>query len=181
MKRIQILLSALLAGLFLLLLPAGSSAQKIEIEKRISADEMPVEAMTWLEMRFPDRDRSRYYEEMSDAGRTVEAKFRHQAGRYSVEFFTDGRWKETEREVPFEDLPPAVREAINRQLEDFFRRHRVIRAQEQLTEGTVTGYELEIKGKSADHLGYFEGQFDAAGEQRRIRTVEKRPNEFLFF
>lgn len=173
--------SILLTGLLLLLLPAPGKAQKIEVERRISVEEMPAEAMTWLELHFPDRDRERYYEEKSDAGRTIEAKFRHRDRRYSIEFFTDGRWKETEREIAFGDLPFPVREVIDRQLEDFFRRYRVVRAQEQLTGGAVTGYELEIKGKSADHLGYFEGQFDAAGAQRRIRTVEKRPNEFLFF
>ncbi|MCB9297767.1 MAG: hypothetical protein H6559_32255 [Lewinellaceae bacterium] len=166
---------------FLLLLPAGLSAQKIEVEKRVSPEKAPALMQQFLREKYPEKRRVKYYEERNESGRFFEAKFCFDKLRYSVKFTPEGQLVDTERKVKFRQLPAQLSEQINRQLSEQFQRYKVVKTQEILEGGRVAGYELEIKGKKGGELGYFEGQFDAQGRQQGLRTIEQPPNDYLFF
>ncbi len=166
---------------FLFLYPGLLSAQKVEVEKRVPAKEAPSPMQEFLEEKYPEMRRLKYYEERNESGRFLEAKFCYQKSRYSVKFTPEGQLVDTERKVKFRRIPAEAARRINEQLEAEFQRHKVVKTQEILENGQVVGYELEIKGKRENELGFFEGQFDAAGRQESLRTIEQPPNDFLFF
>lgn len=173
--------TSLLIAFFFLLFPILLSAQKIEVEKRVSPEKAPAPMQQFLQEKYPEKRRVKYYEERNESGRFFEAKFCFDKWRYSVKFTPEGQLVDTERKVKFRQLPAQLSEQINRQLNEQFQRFKVVKIQEILEGGRVAGYELEIKGKKGDELGYFEGQFDAQGRQQGLRTIEQPPNDYLFF
>ncbi|MCO6479253.1 MAG: hypothetical protein J5I94_21640 [Phaeodactylibacter sp.] len=166
---------------FLLLMPTCLPAQKIEVEKRVPSKEAPTPMIQFLQEKYPEMRQLKYYEERNESGRFFEAKFCYQKSRYSVKFTPEGQLVDTERKVKFKRIPAEAAGRINEQLEAEFQRHKVVKTQEILENGQVVGYELEIKGKRENELGFFEGQFDAAGRKESLRTIEQPPNDFLFF
>ncbi len=142
---------------------------------------MPIEAMEFLNERFPVREKEKFYEEQNEEGRFYEAKFCVEKHLYSVKFKTTGELYDIERKIKFQEAPAIVRLKIEQQLDEQFKRHKIVKAQEKLEQRKVVGYEIEIKGKTEERLGYFEAQFDAKGQQESIRPIEERPNDFLFF
>ncbi len=171
-----------LSILFLLL--AGISelpAQKIEIERRVDKEVLPDRMLDYLDRHYDDTRRNRYYLEQNEEGKFYEAKFKYRRSRYSVKFRIDGSLYDVERQVKYKELPEATKDHVEKALSDRLRRWRVVKVQERLEKGQVMGYEIEIKGKSSDHLGYFEAQFDREGRLQDLQTVEQRSNDFLFF
>jgi hypothetical protein len=167
--------------LFCFLFPVVSQAQKFEIERRVSAKDIPAGIPELLEERFPERRRVKYYKEQSDQGLFFEAKFCLEKSLFSVKFFPDGSLKNIERKIPFKAIPADIAANMQEGLEGYFLRSRIVKVQEQLENSLVVGYEMEIKGKSKDHLGLFEAYFDSSGNLKNIRTIENPPNDFMFF
>lgn len=176
MKLIMFPIAALFF-LFPVLLPA----QKAEIEKRLPSEKAPVPMQQFLQEQYPEKRRVKYYEERNESGRFFEAKFCFEKARYSVKFTPEGELVDTERRIPYSNISAAVSGEMEKQFHAQFQRHKVVKVQEMLKNGQVTGYELEIRGKRKGKPGYFECQFDAEGRQKNIRPIEQRPNEFLFF
>lgn len=176
MKRTSLLIAFLFFSFPILI-----SAQKIEVEKRVSQEKAPAPMQQFLHDKYPGKRRVKYYEERNESGRFFEAKFCFDKLRYSVKFTPEGELVDTERKVKFRQLPANLSEQINKQLSEQFQRYKVVKTQEMLEDGRVVGYELEVKGKKGGELGYFEGQFDARGRQQGLRAIEQPPNDFLFF
>lgn len=171
-----------LSILFLFLAgPSELPAQKIEIERRVDKEVLPDRMLEYLDRHYEDTRRNRYYLEQTEDGKFYEAKFKYRGARYSVKFRIDGSLYDVERQVKYKELPEPAKANIEKALSERLRRWRIVKVQERLEEEQVTGYEIEVKGKSADHLGYFEVQFDRRGELQDLQTVEQRPNDFLFF
>lgn len=169
------ILFSLLAGLTEL------PAQKIEIERRVDKEVLPDRMLEYLDRHYEDTRSTRYYLEQTEDGKFYEAKFKYRRSRYSVKFRIDGSLYDVERQLKYKELPGAARDQIEKALSDKLQRWRIVKVQERLEKGQVMGYEIEIKGKSSDHLGYFEAQFDREGKLQDLQTIEQRPNDFLFF
>lgn len=167
---------------FLAQFPAFSlTAQKIEVERPVSPAQLPDSVFTFLDLRFSGRQRVNYYLERNETGLFYEVKFLLNRRRYSVKFTNAGRHVDTERIMSRRQLPEALGDAINRQLGQRLSRFRILKIQEQLKEGKVQGYELELRGKSKNHFGRFEAHFTTEGHFLDLRTMEEPPNDFLFF
>lgn len=157
------------------------TAQKIEIERRISIDSLPSQMLLFLEKEYPEKRKEKYYQEQNEEGTFYEAKFDFNDFLYSVKFYPDGRLYDTERKIKFAAIPKTLRRRMTQVLEEQLLRSRVVKVQEILEAGKLTGYEVEVKGKSKEHIGYFELTFNAEGRLETLETIEQRPNDFLFF
>lgn len=164
-----------------LLLPVLASAQKVELEQRVPETKLPAGMLEMLSENYPGHKRMRYYEEQNEDGRFFEAKFCYRQSHYSVKFDTLGGLVDVERKIRFRDIPPETAGRIRESLQEYFQRYTIRKVQERLDGEQVIGYELELQGKSARTLGYFEAQYDARGENERVRTVDRKPNDFIFF
>lgn len=151
------------------------------MEKRVSSKEAPAPMLQFLREKYSDMRRLKYYEERNESGRFFEAKFCYRKSRYSVKFTPEGQLVDTERKIKYRNVPADVARQISQQLDAEFQRFKVVKTQEILKNEQAVGYELEIKGKRDNELGFFEGQFDAKGRQESLRTIEQQPNDFLFF
>ena len=163
-------------------------AQKYEQESRIKAERLPSAALFYLDQHYPGRTKVRYYEEYSkrDAGaalqRFYESKFDEDGFRYSVKFDSTGTLYDIERIVVFQQLPPSILEPIEEDLSRYFRKYRVKKVQELLDEtGEVIGYELVVRGKHGQDIGYFELQYDEAARRTSVIPIQDALNPFFFF
>lgn len=165
-----------------------AEAQKYEQESRIEADRLPSAVLSYLDQHYPGRAKVRHYEEYSkrDTGaalqRFYESKFDADGFRYSVKFDSSGTLYDIERLVVFRRLPPTIRQQIKEDLSRYFRKHRVKKIQEQLDEtGEVLGYELVVRGKHDQDIGYFELQYDEAARRISAISIQDALNPFFFF
>jgi hypothetical protein len=156
-------------------------AQKVEREKRISLEKFPSASLNMLNSEFTGRTHEKLYIETGNSGRFYESKFRYQHRKYSVKFYDNGQWLDSEKEIREDELLPAVKKSIHTNLESDheFDEFKIIRIQEQTS---VTGlrYEIEIKGKSRSKTELFEFLFDADGKyiKHEIILIESYTNEF---
>ncbi|MCI4651394.1 hypothetical protein [Phaeodactylibacter sp.] len=166
----------------------SAHAQKYEREARIKAAEMPAPALTYLAKTYPERSRTRHYEEHSRQGkeenlqRFFESKFKMDGYRYSVKFDSLGALYDVERIVAFEQLPSPARQVIEEDLGNTFRHFRIEKIQERYApSGQLIGYEIEIRGKRNNTVGQFELQYSPDGTRQSLEPIESDPNPFFFF
>jgi len=158
-----------------------TAAQKVEVERRIKAEQLPDAILNYLESEYPDKRRVKHYEEFNEKGRFFESKFCFEKQKYSVKFDSLGQLYDVERLTKMKELPEPVLLKIKEELRDFFERYRVVKIQEKLVGEQVIGYELEAKGKSEKRLSYFEFQFNKEGIPESVRPIEQPANDFFFF
>lgn len=172
---------------FVVFLPTVLFAQfKFERETRLKGEEVPASALAFLEPISLDQKVRWYYEENLE-GNSLEAKFKMNQTKYSVEFDTLGQLQDIEIEVTPEQIDQELRRSINTQLAQQFSRYRWQKLQRQFSgseqqlqdilhegvpqEGVAVRYELELKGKNEEGTALYEITFDLAGQiigQRQI-------------
>jgi hypothetical protein len=175
----------LLTGLFAF---TTANAQKYEREERISPEELPAAVLLYLNEQYPQRSKVRHYRELSRSGAQdklqlfFESKFRHEGWYYSVKFDSLGQLYDTERILPRRQLSEKLRDRISKDLSQFFSRYRLRKIQQRPEEdGTVTGYEIVVRGKHDKAVSYYEFQYSANGERQSQELIEQAPNPFFFF
>lgn len=124
-KVVFFLLPILLSGNLLF------AQQKFEKEYRLKTSAVPEQARKFVDSLPFDR-RVKWYVEISELGKTVEAKSKFEHKRYSVEFDSTGKFLDLEIEVDFSELPKDVKEIITQNLESKFGIHHITKTQTQL-------------------------------------------------
>jgi len=163
-------------------------AQKYEQESRIKTRQLPLAISSYLDRHYPERSKVRHYEEYSrddENGVLIlfyESKFDLGSHRYSVKFDSSGSLYDIERLVPARRLPNLVRQQIEEDLSVYFQKYRISKIQEILEpNGSVLGYELVVKGKRNQDIGYFELKYNAEARRRSVISIQERLNPFFFF
>jgi hypothetical protein len=122
--------------IFLLLavvVQSNSWAQnKFEKESRITRDAVHPQALQFIDS-LQLTSRVRWYLEEGLTEKTIEAKFKKNKLRYSVEFDTLGRIQDVEVDVSWNDLALDLRSIIESSLEKNCSRHRIIKVQRQFS------------------------------------------------
>lgn len=153
--------------------------EKYERERRISAEEVPPAAISFLDScEFASR--IKWHEEESLEGRTVEAYVKQAGLKYSIEFDTLGQIEDIEINRRESQLPEATMLAIHQHLDQHFDRYRIKKIQVQwtgnrtalislvTTGGTniphITRYELIVKGRDETGVHEYEFLFSDQGE-----------------
>jgi hypothetical protein len=178
-------------------LPASAFAQqKFEKEYRLKTDEVPLLARQFVDSLDFDR-RVKWYMEISQDGKTMEAKSRRNGRRYSIEFDTTGMLQDVEIEVRFGDIPEKLRATITQNLDAELDRFRTTKIQEQLT-GTkknilaylkgkqdktnlTTRYEAIVRGSKDGERNEFEYTFTSLGKiEKRSKVVFRNTDNLLY-
>jgi len=174
----------LYSSIIILLLSAFSSdtyAQKVERERRITSEKFPTTSMNFLDSAFAERTHQKLYIETGNSGDTYEAKFRYELRKFSVKFYDNGQWLDSEKEISEDELLPDVKNNIFANLRSGFEydEFKMIRIQEQTSLAGLR-YEIEIKGKTRGKTELFEFLFDADGKyiMHEVILIESYSNEF---
>lgn len=186
---------SLLLSLTLFFVPAFAWSQvKFERESRLRVSEVPSSAVAFIEKAAISTKIKWYFEE-NEAGNSVEAKFRHQASDYSVEFDTSGLIQDIEIKIDLSELSALQQQAINTALGALFTKYRIRKIQRQYrgsTEdllrvmqlvGVVSNnqirYELVVKGRDSNGVNLYEITFDEEGQLLQKRLIIFRNAEHL--
>ena len=173
-------------GKFLLLLLVlffanGLMAQdKWEKESRIKPEEVPSLAFAFIDS-LQLNTKVKWYREEGLEKSTIEAKYKANKVRYSIEFELAGAVEDVEMELSWEELSPAVQKAISSQLQQDCSKHSIVKVQEQFTgsrkdlfsllktgsqaEELQIKFELIVKCKQEKEVNLFEYLFDDKGQQ----------------
>ena len=168
--------------------------EKFEKEYRLKTETVPLLARQFVDS-LPFNRRIKWYAEVSELGKTVEAKTKFERRRYSVEFDSAGKLLDVEIGISFEDIPEKVRAEITRNLAAEFEKFSLKKIQEQLTgtrenllahlaqgqqkAGLTTRYELIVKGSKDGEKHEFEFTFSAQGQQEKKAKLVFRNTDNL--
>ena len=132
-----------------------AEAQKLEREYSIKPAEAPPAARAYVDSAYADAKRLKFYLDIGEEGKTVEAKFKYRDRRYSLEFDTLGRWLDTEVEVPLAEVPASVWSESCGAWMDTFELYRVVRVQDHRGRQGQRYYEVELRGRrDYEWVGY---------------------------
>ncbi len=175
MKRL--LISALLLiGIFQM---NANAQQKFEKESRLKPDDVPTEALQFIEAVEMETNWKWYFEENLQ-GNSVEAKTKHQGKRYSVEFDVSGKIQDVEVEKSWQEMDEPLRSNILQALDSIFNSHKIDKIQIQYSaENPVllailnnktdlskfkVQYEIVVTGKKNGRPKLYELAFTENGE-----------------
>lgn len=169
---------------------------KTEVERNVSASEVPSVAQEWLHETYASTHRLHWYLEISSGKTSYEAKFRHRGAWHSVEFGEDGALQDIEIIVGLNDLPETARRGMATYFDTTYTKHSIRKIQQQLTgppeavraviqdepAGEVTcRYEVEFYGKNHQSKALWEGLFDDQGQLQERRRIVLRPTDNLMY
>ena len=121
--------------LFLLIFTVSGhlfAQEKFEKERRIKRDEVPVKALRFIDS-LRVHAKIKWYEEEGLTGKTIEAKFKQNRTKYSIEFDPLGTLEDLEIEVNWARLDVSLKNAITNQLNQQCSKHKIVKVQEQFT------------------------------------------------
>jgi trehalose/maltose hydrolase-like predicted phosphorylase len=161
---------------------------KYEREYRIKGDQIPDQAMEFVES-FQFDGKVKWYKEESSTGSFIEAKTKFKSEKYSIEFDSTGVIEDIEIEVDWKDIPTTTRTAIDTYLTANFRKTRIYKIQSQYLGQTSilqqlntlrpafsndkinVNYELVVKVKKGKERSLKELLFDDQGILLKQSTI----------
>lgn len=152
---------------------------KFEKESRIKPEAVPSRARLFMDSLNLNKKVKWYKEEGLDK-ESIEAKFKLNKVRYSVEFDTLGKIEDVEIEVDWEDLESHLKDSILFQLKLDCSSHKIVKVQRQFTgiendllfllktsnvnEHLEIKYEIIIRCEHQKEVGLFEYLFNHNGK-----------------
>lgn len=164
---------------------------KQEVEKSISRDEMPNNALVLINQFWNEQKKADFYREFDGEKISYEAKLKWEGHQYSIEFDEQGSLSDIEQLIEFNEIPETLRNTITVEIEQQYSKFRINRVQRQFLsegadeelltrllngnyEGLNIRYELEIDGQSESDFGSFELLFNNNGQQIQKRKIVRR-------
>lgn len=178
------------------LMPLLAVAQKFEKEYRIEPGEVPEKAYQFIHSADENFSEKWYFEENLE-GNSIEAKFKFNRKKYSVEFDTLGNLLDIEAERPFKDLPDNLHTSIQNSLQNMYSKFTVRKMQVQYS-GTIDSfadfiaesnkekqytihYELVVKGRKNREWNLFEMTYNSQGKLKKTEQIILRNTDHLEF
>ena len=170
--------------------------EKVEIEDRINAEEVPKEAILWFRDAYEDATRVRWYIEKNQDSKSYEAKLKWKGQKHSVEFSETGTIEDIEVLISWERLSTSTREALQEYFSSHYEKYRIRKIQRQwigesddledaIEEGEFeeveTRYEIEFYGRTSSQKELWEGLFDIDGHLIQRRIIKLRPTQNLIY
>ncbi|MFW5760574.1 MAG: hypothetical protein ACOCXH_06315 [Cyclobacteriaceae bacterium] len=182
---------------FTLFFPAILLAQtKYEKEYRIKQEEVPEKALEFIHSASIDFSEKWYFEENLE-GNSIEAKFKYNQKRYSVEFDTSGNFLDIEIKTPFDALLEKLQASIKNSLKNTYSKFKIRKMQVQYS-GSIPSfadflnepnreehynihYEIVVKGKKNRRWNLFEMTYNSQGELKKTEQIILRNTDNLEF
>jgi hypothetical protein len=171
-----------------------SAQQKFERESRLKAEDVPTEALKFIDA-VEMNTRWKWYFEENLVGNSVEAKTKHKGKRYSVEFDVAGNIQDVEIEMNWQKLDELVRRNVSDALDSLFTRHKIDKIQIQYyAESTILlaflnnevpapqariQYEIVVKGKTTGRPKLYELTFSDNGKLFELSEIIFRNTDNL--
>ncbi len=168
---------------FILCVQHTQGQEKYEKESRINAKLVPQRAIEFIDSLGIDR-KIKWYSEIGLKNKSIEAKFKLNGKRYSVEFETNGIIQDVEIEIKLQELSSRLRQSINSQLSQICSSHKISKIQIQHSgnrslllsflnkkttkDSITTRYELVSKCKKNKKVELFEYLF--SNEAKLLKT-----------
>jgi hypothetical protein len=166
---------------------------KYEKESRVSAQEVPADALRFVEkLAFPKR--IKWYYEESLQGHSFEAKAKKNGQLYSVEFDTLGQLEDIEIDVPWQSLPDSTKSSIVAFLDASYQTYLIEHVQLQYTGSTADllgllvqnrptahtkRYEMIVKAVVEKNITRYELLFSANGTLLSQKTIVSHNTDYL--
>lgn len=172
-----------------------SAQDKVEREDRVSPDQVPAPARSWMQDAFDKTGKVKWYFERTSGKESFEAKLKYRGAHYSVEFSVSGDLEDVEIERDLDELPLEHRRALRERFASLDK-FSLQRLQEQRTgspedlqaslagndvDGIVTLYEIEFVADIEGEIALWEGTFTPDGELLNYRKIILRPTDNLGF
>lgn len=182
---ILIRIAGMLLTMYTLALPVNLVAQeKIEVEKKVTVQEVPPNAIQWVNSTFPNTRRIKWYYEQTSGLQSYEAKFKFQRQKYSVEFDTSGYLQDVEIETKWRRMSTKEKDLLGKtfaQIEKFDLKRIQIQYSddpEELQKSFLQDqnyplrkYEIEFTGIIDGEYAFWEGLISHEGIVLQIRKI----------
>lgn len=171
--------------------------EKVEFEKRISKEEVPLVITEAFHELEPELRKVRYYSERDGNRRSFEVKFKHKGNAYSVEFTPAGKLEDIEISRHQKDIDGKVFRRIKERLDSDYDRWKIDKIQfqylpkindrlflKELIAGRIAQHnrlELVIWCKKGRSKKAFEMLFTPDGSFVSMREVVHSDHDFLSF
>ncbi len=162
------------------------SQQKYEKESRIKGKNAPINAINFVNSLGATGKIKWYLEENLD-NKSVEAKFKFNKKRFSIEFDTSGLIQDVEIKIDELEIESSIKSAINFQLDSICSKYKIKKIQVQYAgsesvllsflknsvtkEKPTTKYEIVAKCKSNNKTELIEYLFSANGQLLEISKI----------
>lgn len=151
---------------------------KLEKESRIKREDVPPKALSFIDA-LNYQTRIKWHKEEGLSTVSVEAKFKHDKTRFSIEFDTSGEIEDAEMEMKWSDMDTELSKSITKQLQLDCAKHIIRKTQKQYTgaesalfsllhdhtqsDDIQINYELIVKCKEQKEVHLFEYLFSEKG------------------
>ncbi|MBK7474895.1 MAG: hypothetical protein IPI11_02330 [Haliscomenobacter sp.] len=167
------------ALLICLALPFHLFAQdKFEKESRIKPDEIPAEALSFMDSLNYEA-KIKWFKEEGLTRKSIEAKFKYENTKFSVEFNLLGNIEDIEIEVNWQNIEPETTDSISKHLQLDCSKFKIVKVQKQFagskndlffrfpneanSEKTEIKYEIIVKCYQQKEVNLFEYSFNEKG------------------
>lgn len=160
--------------------------QKYEKEYRLATEQVPASALAMIAAIDFDA-KIRWYKEEGLESTSIEAKTKHKAERYSIEFDEQGRFQDLEIKRHWKTVPAAIWQQIDQILQQHLDHYKIDKLQYQYTADPALviafvnehknidvlklQYELVVKGVKNKEAHWYEFTFSDAGEFLSKKTI----------
>lgn len=125
--------------------------EKFEKESRIKQKDVPSEALLFTDS-LNSNTKIKWFREEGMTRKSIEAKFKQNNARYSIEFDTLGNIEDVEIEVNWQDIEPEIRDSVSVQLTLNCSKYKIVKVQKQFTGNVNDLFSLLKTGKKSEHL-----------------------------
>jgi hypothetical protein len=142
--------------LFLLILLIGLpysnnlfAQEKFEKESRIKQRDVPSKALLFMDS-LKYKAKMKWYEEEGLTRKSIEAKFKHNRTKYSIEFDTLGNVEDIEIEVNWQDIESDITDPVFNQFKLDCSKYKIVKVQKQFTGSENELFSLLINGTNGE-------------------------------
>jgi hypothetical protein len=170
--------------------------KKYEREYRLKESEVPTHAREFIHSIAIEKKIRWFYEE-NLLGNSIEAKFKYDDQKYSVEFDTLGNFQDIEIEIELSEVPKAVARTIVEQIDGNYSKNKIRKIQVQFS-GEISSlgvfvsvenpggafevkYELVVKGKKERDWNLYEMTFNRQGHLEATSEILLRNIDNLVY
>lgn len=181
--------------LLILFITTGFAQDKVEIEKSIKKEEVPLSAVEDLAEILGSNHKVKWFYQEDGNKKVYEAKFEFNSKDYSVEFDTEGLIYNVEFEINVDDLNAKQSSKLEKKFSQLFENYKirkiqiehfgdtdglfnVIRALE-VDQALIIQYEIEVKAKSEKNRALFEFIFDDKMNLISKREIKLKSTDLL--
>ena len=176
---------------------AFAQAKKMEREKRVKKEDIPVAVLNTLEKFMEDARKVRYYLETDVDHRSFEIKFLLHKRLYSVEFNDSGQLEDVEMIIGFKELQKELQKNITSHLGQYDS-FKIKKTQKQFSSGSQSDeeviemalqnlatetvrYEIIVETKADGYWNTFEMLFDDQGNFISQKEVVGRLADHILY